>query len=269
MARFLLACLFLTISTWAEPRTALRGKVQADPATDFSMLRIVVLDANERTELASGRLHNDGTFQFRDLPNTVVELQLLSPHGDSLLQWFAALPAGEPVNMKLPGNGVGAGTAVSLYRMKYKPTEAAQRHWNRAVDALKRHQREEAVPELEQALKNSPDFADAHEHRGLIALAHGQYGLAAEHLVRAAELDPGDAQFLSNAALACLAISRDRDAEQYARAMLRIEPANERGYFILGTALARQDRNREEAASALERAQGVFPEARRALKMLR
>jgi tetratricopeptide (TPR) repeat protein len=257
----------LLIPCLALARNDLRASVEAEPGTDFTMLHFVVLDANQRTELCKGALRRDGSFRCADLPLTVVEIQVLSPHGDAMARHFAALPSPERLRMRLPGNGVGGG--VSVYRLKYRPGKDAQQHWDRAAAALKRHDPHAAAPELDQAIQSAPDFADAHEHRGLIALADGQYDLAAQHLMRAAEIDPGDPQFLSNASLGCLAAARNREAEEYARALLRLEPGSDRGYFLLGASLTRQDRNRQEALAALERAQRSFPDARQFLLQLR
>jgi len=214
VSRFVFLSCLVTMLCFAEPHPVLRGTVLAEAGTDFSLLRIIVLDANARTELGESAIKGDGSFRVADLPPAVVEIQLLSPHGDPVLHHFAATPVKEQIELRLPGNNVAGGTSVSLYRLKYKPTEMARKHWERAVAALKRHNRTEAAPQLDLALQDSPDFADAHEHRGLIAMAAGQYSLAARHLVKAAEIDPTDAQFLSNAALACLATSREPEAER-------------------------------------------------------
>lgn len=252
-----------------EPGASLRGRVVAEPKPDFTLLRVAVYDANDKSELGVGPLHWDGSFQLKHLPEAVVEVVVLSPHGEPLARRYAAVPSKQEVDLKLPRFGAATGAATTLYHLSYKPAPAARKEWILAAAALRKHDSKAAIPHLDRAISLSPGFAEAHEHRGLIAMADGQLEIALQHLLRASEIDPEDVQFLSNAALACLAMSRDTDAERLARRILKLEPGSERGYFILGTSLARQNRNRDEAIAALNRAMESFPESRRILQMLR
>jgi tetratricopeptide (TPR) repeat protein len=244
------------------------GKVAGGAAEDYTWLRVVVRDANSGEELGSSAVAGDGSFVVKQLPEVIAEVAVLTPHGDTASKRYLNTASRKLLVFQLPSSDDRT-AGISMYRMGFKVGEAAKNEWIRALAALRGHDRRTAYGHLSRAVELEPDFADAHEHLGLLALSAGSYPTARDHLEKAARLDSGNTQFLSNAALACLASGLEKDAEKYARAALRLSPGNERPLFILGLALFHQSRNLDEAESALSAARQVFPDANRFLLLLR
>src|SRR5436190_7942281 len=110
---------------------------------------------------------------------------------------------------------------------------------------------EEAERAAAECAKLSPDLADIHYLRALIALAQERNGSAALHFTRALEVlppsDPTRARMMLRLAAALQDCNRQSEAEQWYRRILDIDPGNRDALLCL--AVMREDSDVEEARS--------------------
>ncbi len=137
--------------------------------------------------------------------------------------------------------------------------------------------REGAFEEAERAgaecAKLSPDLADVHYLRALIALAQQRNESAALHFARAVEhlppSDPTRPRTMLRLAAALQDCNKPREAEQWYRRILDVDPGNRDALLCL--AVIREDSDVEEARSLMDRytalQDGAAPRLRRALML--
>jgi predicted O-linked N-acetylglucosamine transferase (SPINDLY family) len=132
---------------------------------------------------------------------------------------------------------------------------------------------EEAERAAAECAKLSPDLADVHYLRALIALAQQRNESAALHFTRALEhlppSDPTRARTMLRLAAALQDCNRQREAEQWYRRILELDPGNRDALLCL--AVIREDSDVEEARSLMGRytelQPGAAPRLRRALML--
>ena len=137
--------------------------------------------------------------------------------------------------------------------------------------------REGAFEEAERAgleyEKSSSDLAELHYLRASIALAQQRNESAALHFTRALEVlppsDPTRARTMLRLAAALQDCNRQREAEQWYRKILDVDPGNRDALLCL--AVMREDSDVEEARSLMDRytalQPGAAPRLRRALML--
>lgn len=258
--RLLVLCLLLSLLRGESPLHSIRGEVYSRVPEDFSWLRLRVLAANERVEVGSTLVRREGRFELTGLPAGVLELQLVDPHGIVAASRFVATPLSGDIRLFIAAPPRPPLETVSLYRLQHRVPGPARSAFAAAMRHLRGHDRAKAVAALDEAIRRDPDFADALEHRGLIAMATQDSEIAVRCLERAAALDAANVQFLTNAGLISLLNADMEKAEGYARAALRFDMSNERAHYVLGLALARSKESLPEAVSELRKAAALFPE---------
>jgi len=132
---------------------------------------------------------------------------------------------------------------------------------------------EEAERAAAECAKLSPDLADVHYLRASIALARQRNESAALHFASALELlppsDPTRVRTMLRLAAALQDCNRPREAEQWYRRILDLDPGNRDALLCL--AVIREDSDVEEARSLMDRytalQAGAAPRLRRALML--
>jgi predicted TPR repeat methyltransferase len=126
---------------------------------------------------------------------------------------------------------------------------------SRAYEQYKAGRLSDARAILDAVLRRQPDYADAHDLSGLIALAEGDAEAASAALARAADLDPRPERLNDLGAALCQAGRPDAAAEAFRRA-LTIDPAYARAWTNLAACLLDMDAL-PEAGAALDRAEAL------------
>jgi tetratricopeptide (TPR) repeat protein len=111
-----------------------------------------------------------------------------------------------------------------------------------------RHEYEEAIAFLEEAIRINPSFAQAYFALGFTLIVCGRAHDAVTYLDRAAELSPRDphlASFHTIRAVAHLALDQLDTAERFARVATRIPNANHWPFALLASLLAIGGRSHE------------------------
>src|SRR6266513_6146662 len=165
-----------------------------------------------------------------------------------------------------------SGMLMNLLRRFFVQRKSAQ-----LLAEAQRLFREGAFEEAERAgaacAKLSSDLADIHYLRASIALAQGRHESAAHHFTRALEVlppsDPARARTMLRLAAALQDCNRQREAEQWYRKILDVDPGHRDALLCL--AVMREDSDVEEARSLMDRYTalhaGAAPRLRRALML--
>src|SRR5256885_9662777 len=132
---------------------------------------------------------------------------------------------------------------------------------------------EEADGAAAEAANLLPDLADVHYLRASIALAQQRNDSAAHHFTRTLEVlapsDPTRARTMLRLAAALQDCNRQREAEQWYRRILELDPGNHDALLCL--AVIREDSDVEEARGLMDRytelQAGAAPRLRRALML--
>jgi predicted TPR repeat methyltransferase len=126
---------------------------------------------------------------------------------------------------------------------------------SRAYEQYKAGRLSDARAILDAVLRRQPDYADAHDLTGLIALAEGDAEAASTALARAADLDPRPERLNDLGAALCQAGRPDAAADAFQRA-LTLDPAYARAWTNLAACLLDMDAL-PEAGAALDRAEAL------------
>lgn len=129
-------------------------------------------------------------------------------------------------------------------------------------NALQHHQEDQLV-EAEalylQILRQSPKHADALHYLGVVYYQQQAYERAIETIERAIEIQPNQADFLSNQALALKAVGRLSEAMDVLQQALKLAPNDLDIYYNLGNTCA-ELKQYEEAARCYRHILKVYPE---------
>jgi len=150
---------------------------------------------------------------------------------------------------------------VSARALAHKPSRAAAKEFDRGVQAWRRGQTELAVSHLKEAVRLDSDFTAALAELGAVYGAAGQPALALDCFTRAAVLEPNSALFHSDKAAALVALNRPEEAEPSARRAVQLDPSSIAAHYLLGVAMAMQEKITPETAAHLAATVGRYPRA--------
>lgn len=139
----------------------------------------------------------------------------------------------------------------------------------KAIQEIQRSQRAYAVGDvrasarhLENALRLYPDYLEARNDLGVQYIELHEYEKAIAELQKAIQIAPEAVQPLNNLSVAFFRLERYREAEAVARQALVLDPQNSRSRYVLGCALAAENRDTPEAVDMLNTTKSEFPESR-------
>jgi len=151
---------------------------------------------------------------------------------------------------------------VSLTQLQHPPTKAAIRALLAASRLSESAQYEKAAEKLQEAIRESPEFAAAHSNLAAQKLRMRLYGEGLEECDRALRIAGPNQIDLTNRGFALVGLGRDREAEQTLRAAIRMNAANPRPHVVLGQLLAARPETQAEALMHLDRAADEIPAVR-------
>jgi Tfp pilus assembly protein PilF len=158
------------------------------------------------------------------------------------------------------------GNSVSVMQLQIPP---------RAVKELERSQKsfeagnlKSSVDHLEKALAIDPKFAEGHNLLGVRYVQSNQLENALSEFRAATTLNSGFTDAVNNQSFTLYLLHRYPESEFTARLAINMGSLHESTRFLLGLALAAQDRYTPETLDLLREARSEFPAARLVLAVL-
>ena len=261
-------------SSMAAEIPIVRGQLQMTGSEWVQGLFINLEEASSHLHIAQVDVHGNGNFEFRDIPSGDYVLRVTDGRGLTVCQQLVTIREQAPdLGIRLPEReshdaGAGAST-VSVRQLMHPPNRKAVQAFQSALRLSAAGKYEDAVSELERAIRISPEFAAAHTDLAVQHFRLGRFEEAAAESSRAIEIGGPDPLNLSNLASAQARLHRFAEAEKAARAALRLDSGYLKADLVLGFILADEPATRGEGIRHLEKAAAEFASARQALEQIR
>ena len=261
-------------SSMAAEIPVVRGQLHPPAQELVQGLFISIEGATTHTEISQTDVRGDGSFEFRDIPNGDYTLHVTGPFGLTLCQQFVTIHDHMPeLDVRLPereSHGAGAGAAtVSVKQLVHPPDKKAVHAFESALRLSSAGKYDDAVSELEKAIRISPEFAAAHTNLAVQHFRLGRFEESIAESARAIQIGGPDPRNLCNLASAQARLHRFAAAEKSARAALRLDSSFLKANLILGSVLTNHPATRGEGIIHLEKAAAEFASARQFLEQLR
>jgi tetratricopeptide (TPR) repeat protein len=228
-------------------------------------------DPTHRSSFSRVEVRNDGVFEIHNVPAGEYTVEVTTLHGDVVLEQPVSINTQSGLEVRFPDQPVkhpGAHT-ISLKQLLHPPTRKAVHSFAAAQRFSDSGDYAKAATALEQAVAESPDYAEAHVNLGVQYIRMGRFDAAAGELDRAIQIAGPTSVALCNLAWLQARSGRRDQAIASVRAGLKLDPASPQGHLILGNLLAMDPRTREEAIVHLEKAKDTLPSAAQTLANLR
>ncbi len=141
--------------------------------------------------------------------------------------------APDPFDLVRPPAPTPITGVVSLKELQHPISKKALREAYDAQQAVREHDLFKAIAKLEKAIRIEPEYRDAHLNLGVQYARVGRLGDARAHFLKALDIGPPAAPIYVDLALTALATESFREAENFARQALGLEPANNGAQKIL------------------------------------
>ncbi len=251
---------------------SLKGELHDERRELLTEYSVDLYDAHNNRLIDHAEVRFDGAFAFRNVPFGDYQILITNAFGAVLHQNFVTV--GEhtpPVEIQLPKERIDRPPSgpVSVTQLQHPPTRKALGAFVAAQKFSEAGQFEKAAAELEKAIRISPDYADAYTNLAAQHARMGRFEEAIGDANHAMELTKPNSVDLSNMAFAQYMLKRYEDATQSARAAVRLDPANNKAHFVLGSLLVTQRSTRREGVAHLERALPSIPAAKGNLELAR
>lgn len=238
----------------------------------------VLVELNTRgATIASTYTDNEGRFSFNGLlgnPYHVIitdpeyapvdELVALDPSSSALKMLNITLvprgdvakPDSANTRQAVAGGNPNVTSPAGLNRPA--PSDAALREFKEGVKAEKKNKLDDATRHYRKAIELAPDFFEARNNLGSLALARSDFPSAREQFEAAMKINPSEASSYFNLANLFLLTKQPDQAVKLVNEGLRLQPQSAFGHFVLGTALGNAG-NIPEAERELRRALELDP----------
>ena len=253
----------------AESVTVLRGRVEGDFAFLGNDYRVELENHTHIAARYDAAVHNDGSFEIRDVPSGTYNLRLTTLLGETINEQLLEVHQFDgQISIKLPSRRSerpGTGT-VSLNELRHPVPPKAFRAFAEAQRYNQTGHDLDAIRELELALKIYPEYSDARCNLGVQYIRLGRHKEALEQFEKAAASGPPSSLVYANMAFSLCALGRMGDAEVAARRSLALDKTNTKAHYLLGSILAKTVRpgslaKAPEAADHLRRGAADVPHA--------
>jgi len=216
----------------------------------------------------------DGSFEFRDVPTGEYMLRVTDCRGVNIFQQSVTIQVQmAELEVRVPDRETHGGAktkaTVSVRELKHPPDKKAVRAFQSALRLSEAGKYDAAAGELENAIRISPDFSEAHTNLAVQYFRLGRYEESAAESARAIAIGGPQPLSLSNLATAQARLQRWDEAEKSARAALRLDTSSVQANLILGFILVNDPATRSEGIRNLEKAAPASAPARLFLERLR
>lgn len=215
---------------------------------------------------SSGRLFDqmpvgsDGQFRLHGAASGSRGYSLEVRDGQRLLHrqnvWSPAPISDLTVTLPEPTVQPSSNETVSVARLLHAPSAKAAKLFDRAMTVT---DLKESISLLEKAIKEHPEYIEAHHNLAVRLGRLRKYDVAVKHFEVVLQLDPSSAMAWANLGVVLDAMGDAPAAETAAKQALVLAPRSPLANFLLGSILLRQGVNLAYAAELLGNAAGQFP----------
>lgn len=142
--------------------------------------------------------------------------------------------------------------SVSFHQLTHEVPGKARKAYQNAERLKANGDLAKAIHFYQQALAADPQFLEAWNNLGSAQILTGDFATAQTSFEKAYALDPTAHPVLTNLAFVLLYSNHAAEAEGFARRAVQADPLAPKGLYVLGAALAGQNKNTEEAIRLLE-----------------
>jgi tetratricopeptide (TPR) repeat protein len=255
--------LLASVGGHAQKNSTVRGELSGSySGSEF----YVTLDepAPSRGWKGSAEPSLGGRFEFQGVPYGAYRLRVVNGSGDIVREEFVTVTAGtSELNIWMPEARVERPAAgrVSMTQLRNPPTKKAVKAALEAERLSRAAKYDKAAEKLEEAIRESPYFAEAHSNLAAQRLRLKQYEEGLAETARAMEIAGPNPIDLTNSAYALWTFGDYSRALVAVREALRMDRSYARAHLVLGQMLAMWPANQAEALGHLDRAAEEFPSA--------
>lgn len=220
--------------------TSLKGEIHSQRQELLTEYFIALYDVSSNREVDHTEVRFDGAFVFRNVSYGEYQIRITNAFGEVLHQDFVTVGAHTPpVEIRLPGERMERPPSgpVSVTQLQHPPNRKAFGALVAAQRFSEAGQFQKAAAELEKAIRISPEYAEAYTNLAAQHARMGRYTEAIADATRAMELTKPNAVDLSNLAYAQYMLKRYPEAVESARTAVRLDPANDKSQYVLGSLL--------------------------------
>jgi tetratricopeptide (TPR) repeat protein len=258
------ALLMLPLPLYAGEIQVLRGRLITESQEPVQGLFVGMEEVASHTEIPRIDVALDGSFEFRRVPAGEYVVKVTDANRQIVHQQYVTILEHVPeFSIRLPEvrqPSTRPGT-VSFRQLSHPPDKKAVNAFHAATRFSTSGKYDEAIAELQKAIRISPEFAGAYTNLAVQQIRLNRFAESAASSQRAIELGGPDPINLCNLAFAQFQLRRFQESAGNAAAALRLDPNYYQGHLILGSVLANVPERRAEAIAHLERAAEKFPSA--------
>lgn len=255
-----------------EPAAEVKGELESAQPFLGHTYTVRLQDVRTRYEVGRAEVESDGQFAIRSISSGDYVLQLLNRQ-EEVLQEETVTIGQRPAYLKLrlvqKEDPAPPGGTVSLKQLQHPPSRKAVQELAAAQKLSEAGDYQGAAGELEKAVHDAPEFAEAHTNLAAQYIRLGHYEDGMREIARSTGIAGPNVRDLCNRAFAELALGRRTDAVQSVQAALRIAPESPNAHYIFGMALAADVRTLREAEAHLAKAAETISSARLSLEKVR
>lgn len=264
----LLSLLLLNAVSFAQSAsndTNIRGQIVYPSGTVLSNFSVELCEPGgaQRT-VSKTTITEAGQFFFDRVPTSVYLVRVTSRSGGVIGEQIVN-PVGDlsRVQVRLPEKNARSpeSALVSMAELSHKVSGKALKEAREADKALKKHDLPSLISHLEKVEEIDPEFIAGRKNLSLAYLKTLQLEKAIASFQKLAGLDPHSPMPYSGLSAAYYDLKRFPDSEAAARRALDIDNSYELGHFLLGTTLAAQNKDHQQALRHLGQAIKRFPVA--------
>jgi len=261
-------------SSPATEMPLVRGKLHSPAHEPVQGLVVILEEVSRRADISQADVRLDGSFEVRGIPTGDYTLRVTDGRGLTICeQWVTIQDHMPDLDVRLPevesGGAGGSGATVSVKQLMHPPKKKAVQAFQRALRLSSAGKDDDGVTQLEEAIRISPEFAEAHTNLAVQHFRLGRYQESAAESALAMQIAGPDPRNLCNLAAAQARLQQFAEAEKSARAAMRLDAGYLKANLILGGILAEQPATRGEGVKHLEKAALEFNSARKFLEQLR
>lgn len=266
------AVLCLAYRGWGQTNQvdSFNGEIHSDSPT--SLHGIVTLTDLRSHNIGWADVRADGTFSFRGIPCGEYRLTVLEDGQNEVYEELVSVQQQNGLLLvQLPHRQTERPPAgpVAIDELLHPPAKKAVTAYLAARKFSEAGEHEKAAEQLQEAVRISPDFANAWVNLAAQHIHMRLYGQALQELSRATEITKPTPLILGNIAFAQYGLHRHDEAMKSAREALLLDSTYGPAHYLLGCLLANDGRTLSEAVKHLEIAARTMPSAQANLEHAR